>query len=34
MEAREPIYREVADLTVETDGRKVKAVVSEILDKL
>ena len=34
MEARESLYREIADLTVDTDGRKVKAVASEILDKL
>ena len=34
MAVREPLYREVADLTVDTDGRKVKAVATEILDKL
>jgi shikimate kinase len=34
MAFRDPLYREIADLTVETDGRKVKAVASEILDKL
>ena len=34
MEQREPLYREIADLTVDTDGRKVKAVANEILDKL
>ena len=34
MAAREPLYREIADLTVDTDGRKVKAVATEILDKL
>ena len=34
MAVREPLYREVADLTVDTDGRKVKAVTTEILDKL
>ena len=34
MAAREPLYREIADLTVETDGRKVRAVANEILDKL
>ena len=34
MATREPLYREIADLTVETDGRKVKAVASEILNKL
>ncbi len=34
MEEREPMYREIADLVVETDGRKVKAVANEILDRL
>ena len=34
MAIREPLYRDLADLTVETDGRKVKAVATEILDKL
>ena len=34
MQFRDPLYREVADLTVETDGRKVKAVASEILERL
>ena len=34
MKIREPLYREIADLTVDTDGRKVKAVATEILDKL
>ena len=34
MAVREPLYREVADLTVDTDGRKVKAVTTEILEKL
>jgi shikimate kinase len=28
---RAPLYEEVADLTVDTDGRKVKTVVEEIL---
>lgn len=31
MEIREPQYREIADLVVETDGRKVPAVVTEII---
>ena len=31
---REPLYYEIADLTVDTDGRKVKAVASEILDAI
>jgi shikimate kinase len=34
MEQRDPLYREIADLIVETDGRKVKAVADEILDRL
>ena len=34
MAQRDPLYREIADLTVETDGRKVNAVANEILDKL
>lgn len=31
---REPLYLEIADLTVDTDGRKVNAVASEILDAI
>jgi len=34
MTVRDPMYREIADLIVETDGRKVKAVANEILDRL
>ena len=34
MELRDPLYREIADLIVETDGRKVKAVANEILERL
>jgi len=34
MAIRDPLYREIADLTVETDGRKVHAVANEILEKL
>jgi len=34
MTLRDPIYREIADLIVETDGRKVKAVANEILERL
>jgi shikimate kinase len=34
MAAREPMYREIADLTIETDGRKVHAVASEILEAI
>lgn len=34
MEHRDPLYREIADLVVETDRRKVKAVSEEILERL
>ena len=34
MAVRDPMYREIADLIVETDGRKVKAVANEILERL
>jgi shikimate kinase len=34
MAVRDSLYREIADLTVETDGRKVKAVVTEILERM
>ena len=34
MAMRDPLYREIADLTVETDRRRVSAVASEIRDKL
>ena len=34
MQVRDPLYREIADLTVETDGRRVKEVAAEIRDAL
>lgn len=34
MATREPLYREIADMTVDTDCRKVRDVVKEILDRL
>ena len=34
MEIREPLYREIADLVVDTDGRRVHAVAKEIFDSL
>ncbi len=34
MSVRDPMYREIAYLIVETDGRKVKAVASEVLERL
>jgi shikimate kinase len=33
-ELRSPLYEEVADLAVDTDGRRVKTVVEEILGRL
>ncbi len=33
MDSRDPQYREIADLVIETDGRKVKAVANEIADR-
>lgn len=34
MQLRAPLYEDAADLTVETDGRKVKSVVDEIVRRL
>lgn len=34
MGQREPLYQELADLVVETDGRKVAAVAREIMERL
>ena len=34
LEIRDPLYREVADLVVETDGRKVHSVAEEIIGNL
>jgi len=34
MATRDPMYREIADLTIETDSRKVRAVANEILERL
>jgi shikimate kinase len=34
MDIRDPLYREIADLVVETDGRRVKEVAAEIRDAL
>ncbi|MGC8518600.1 MAG: shikimate kinase AroK [Steroidobacteraceae bacterium] len=31
MQIRDPLYRSIADLTVSTDGRQIKAVVRDIL---
>lgn len=34
MQLRAPLYEDAADLTVDTDGRKVKSVVDEIVRRL
>ena len=34
MAVREPLYREVADIAVDTSGRNVKAVVKDLLERL
>lgn len=34
MTERDPLYREIADLTVETDGRRVQAVARDITDAI
>jgi shikimate kinase len=34
MAQREPLYRQIADMTLETDGRTVREVVKEILARL
>ena len=31
---RDPMYREIADLVVETDGRRVKSVANEIIEQI
>lgn len=34
MEVRDPLYREIADMVVETDGRRVREVANEIREAL
>jgi shikimate kinase len=34
LDARDPMYREIADIVVETDGRKVKSVANEIIEQV
>ena len=34
LQTRDPLYREIADLVVETDGRKVRSVADEIIEHL
>ena len=31
---RDPLYREIADIVVETDGRKVKSVADEVIEQV
>jgi len=34
LDTRDPMYREIADIVVDTDGRKVKSVANEIIDQV
>jgi shikimate kinase len=34
MAEREPLYREIADIVIETDGKRVQSVVRQICDYL
>ncbi len=34
LEVRDPLYREIADIVVETDGRKVHSVANEIIQQI
>ena len=34
LEQRDPLYREIADLVVDTDGRKVHSVANEIIQQI
>ena len=34
LEKRDPLYREIADLVIDTDGRKVHSVAKEIIEHL
>lgn len=34
LDSRDPLYREIADIIVETDGRKVKSVADEIIEQV
>lgn len=34
LKKRDPLYREIADIVVETDGRKVSAVADEIIEQV
>ncbi|HNP62398.1 MAG TPA: shikimate kinase AroK [Woeseiaceae bacterium] len=34
LDVRDPLYREIADIVVDTDGRKVKSVANEIIEQV
>ncbi|MCH9695120.1 MAG: shikimate kinase AroK [Gammaproteobacteria bacterium] len=34
LEQRDPLYREIADIVVDTDGRRVNAVANEIVEQI
>ena len=34
LDTRDPMYREIADIVVDTDGRKVKSVANEIIEQV
>jgi len=34
MQVRDPLYREIADIVIETDGRRVAGVVRELKQRL
>ena len=34
LDARDPLYREIADIVVETDGRKVNSVADEVIEQV
>lgn len=34
LQQRDPLYREIADLIVDTDGRRVKSVANEIIEQI
>ncbi len=34
LDTRDPMYREIADIVVDTDGRKVKSVANEIIEQI
>ena len=34
LDQRDPMYREIADIVVETDGRKVNSVANEIIENV